>query len=66
MRKIGIIAGHSRSLPLATAVVMGAQEPPSHTITIGGETFAADELVELKGNRNERRLQRKKLLKCSQ
>lgn len=63
MRKIALIAGHSRSLPLATHVVMGAQEPAKNEVMIGGELIPANELVELTGSRNQRRLQRKALLR---
>lgn len=61
-RKVGLVAGHMRSLPLTTSVVMAAQQQ-TETINIGGEEVPASELVVLTGSRNQRRLQRKVLMR---
>ena len=63
MRKVTLANSLGRSLPLTTSVVMAAQQQPD-TINIGGEEVPAGELVVLKGNRNQRRLQRKALLRA--
>lgn len=52
----------NRSLPLSTSVVMAAQAFPD-TVMIGDEAVPVDELVVLEGTRNQRRLQRKRLMK---
>lgn len=61
MRKVTIANSLGRSLPLTTSVVMAAQAP--EMVNIDGEDFPADELVKLVGTRNQRRLQRKALLR---
>lgn len=63
MRKVTLANSLGRSLPLTTSVVMAAQQQPD-TINIGGEEVPAGELVVLQGNRNQRRLQRKALLRA--
>lgn len=64
MRKVTLANSLGRSLPLTTSVVMAAQQPDSGMVDIGGGvSIARDEMVELTGNRNQRRLQRKRLLK---
>lgn len=62
MRKVSLANSLGRSLPLTTSVVMAAQKQ-ADTINIGGEEVPASELVVLTGSRNQRRLQRKALLR---
>lgn len=63
MRKVTLANSLGRSLPLTTSVVMAAQQQPD-TINIGGEEVPAGELVVLQSNRNQRRFQRKALLRA--
>jgi hypothetical protein len=64
MRKVTLHSSLGRSLPLTTSVVMAAQQPDTGMVDLGdGVSIARDELVVLQGNRNQRRLQRKALLK---
>lgn len=65
MRKVTLHNSLGRSLPMSTAAVIAAQQPDTGMVDLGnGVSIARDELVELKGSRNQRRLQRKALLRA--